>query len=544
MGALPPGRERPLADAERRQRAHLAHIRQELLAPARAIVGYADILRDEGRRLGPGGVASDLDRILTAAQTLVELVERLLDSKARSDRQAGEAVGDIQDRLRHDLRTPLNAVKGYAELLLEEPSEIGGALRDDLSKLLAESDQLLANLDVIVDFSSRDAPPAEAFDDPAGAMIANLLQTVRPLDQDGSERRGGGRILVVDDNASNRDLLLRRLSREGHAAIEAASGHAALEALSTEEADLVLLDLIMPDMNGLEVLGRLKADPRLREIPVIMISGLQDTDSVIRCIEAGAEDYLPKPFDPVLLRARIGASLERKRWRDRERHYLVRLAAEKERSEALLRNILPEPIISRLNGGELVIADRLEEVTIVFCDLVGFTEVAARTAPPQLVNHLNHLFSAFDALSRRLGIEKIKTIGDAYMAAAGLPEARSDHAEAAAELALGMLDAVAQFNSASETNYRVRIGMHTGPVVAGIIGTHKFVYDVWGDTVNVASRLEAHGSPDRIHVSEQIRRALEHRFEFESCGSVHLRGKGSMRTAFLSASTTCMKSRA
>ena len=291
----------------------------------------------------------------------------------------------------------------------------------------------------------------------------------------------------------------------------------------------------MPDMNGLEVLGRLKADPRLREIPVIMISGLQDTDSVIRCIEAGAEDYLPKPFDPVLLRARIGASLERKRWHDRERHYLVRLAAEKERSEALLRNILPEPIISRLNDGERVIADRLDEVTIVFCDLVGFTEIAARTSPPQLVNDLNHLFSAFDALTRWLEIEKIKTIGDAYMAAAGLPEARPDHAEAAAELALGMLDAVEQFNSASETSYRVRIGMHTGPVVAGIIGIHKFIYDVWGDTVNVASRLEAHGLPGRIHVSEQTRRALEHRYEFEPCGPVHIRGKGSLRTAFLSA---------
>ena len=536
MGALPSNRDgRPLTDAERRQRAHLAYIRQELLAPARAIVGYAEIIRDEGRRLRLEEVASDLDRILTAAQSLIELVERLLDGDRRSDQQTGEAGGDVQERLRHDLRTPLNAVKGYAELLLEDASENGDALRDDLGKLLTEAAQLLANLDAMVNFSGRDAPPAEDIAAPAGAMIADLLRTVRPLGRDSSEPRGGGRILVVDDNASNRDLLLRRLAREGHAAIEAASGRAALEALTTEEVDLVLLDLIMPDMNGLEVLGRLKADPRLREIPVIMISGLQDTDSVIRCIEAGAEDYLPKPFDPVLLRARIGASLERKRWHDRERHYLVRLAAEKERSEALLRNILPEPIISRLTGGERVIADQLDEVTIVFCDLVGFTEIAARTSPPQLVNNLNHLFSAFDALTRWLEIEKIKTIGDAYMAAAGLPEARPDHAEAAAELALGMLDAVEQFNSASETSYRVRIGMHTGPVVAGIIGIHKFIYDVWGDTVNVASRLEAHGLPGRIHVSEQTRRALEHRYEFEPCGPVHIRGKGSLRTAFLSA---------
>jgi adenylate cyclase len=536
VGTLPPNRDgRPLTDAERRQRAHLAYIRQEFLAPARAIVGYAEILRDEGSRLKLEHAASDLGRILTAAQSLIELVERLLDSDARSDQQASEAAGDVQERLRHDLRTPLNAVKGYAELLLEDSSENGDALREDLGKLLTESAQLLANLDIMVDLSGRDAPPTEDIDASTGAMIADLLRTVRPLSRDSSEPRAGGRILVVDDNASNRALLLRRLAREGHAAIEAASGLAALEALTTEEVDLVLLDLIMPDMNGLEVLGRLKTDPRLREIPVIMISGLQDTDSVIRCIEAGAEDYLPKPFDPVLLRARIGASLERKRWHDRERHYLARLATEKERSEALLRNILPEPIISRLNGGERVIADRLDEVTIVFCDLVGFTEIAARTSPPQLVNNLNHLFTAFDGLTRLFGIEKIKTIGDAYMAAAGLPKARPDHAEAAAELALGMLDAVEQFNSASETDYRVRIGMDTGPVVAGIIGAHRFIYDVWGDTVNVASRLEAHGSPGRIHVSEQTRRALEHRYAFESCGPVNIRGKGLMRTAFLSA---------
>jgi hypothetical protein len=161
-----------------------------------------------------------------------------------------------------------------------------------------------------------------------------------------------------------------------------------------------------------------------------MISGLQETDSVIRCIEAGAEDYLPKPFNAVLLRARISACLERKRWRDRERQYMERIELERQRHENLLRNILPGQIVTRLNNGEVVIADRIEQATILFADLVGFTAFAARVTPSVLVDNLNRIVSAFDDLCRQSGIEKIKTIGDAYMAAAGLPVPRPDHAEA------------------------------------------------------------------------------------------------------------------
>jgi class 3 adenylate cyclase len=193
--------------------------------------------------------------------------------------------------------------------------------------------------------------------------------------------------------------------------------------------------------------------------------------------------------------------------------------------------------VGRLNGGETVIADRLEEVTILFCDLVGFTEAASRTAPGRLVADLNRLFSAFDALTGALGVEKIKTIGDAYMAGAGLPEPRPDHAEAVAELALRMLEAVERLNRETGTAFQVRIGMHTGPVVAGVIGTHKFTYDVWGDTVNVASRLEGHGLPGRVHVSDEVRRAVGQRYEFEPRGAIGLRGRGQMETFFLAATT-------
>ena len=180
-----------------------------------------------------------------------------------------------------------------------------------------------------------------------------------------------------------------------------------------------------------------------------------------------------------------------------------------------------------------MIADRVDEATVLFCDLVGFTRIASRMTALELIHSLNSIFSEFDALTHTLGIEKIKTIGDAYMAVAGLPEARPDHAETAAELALGMLAALDRMNSASPTHFQVRIGMHTGTVVAGIIGTHKFIYDVWGDTVNIASRLETGSAPGRIQVSEETRAKLAHCYEFEPRGAIKLRGRGRAVAWFL-----------
>jgi class 3 adenylate cyclase/CheY-like chemotaxis protein len=522
--------------SDRQTDSRLAHVRQELLAPVNAIAGYADILRDEASRLGLPALMPDIERVLEAAEALLSLVEGLLDAGTALTRRQGESPSDFQERLLHDLRNPLNAIKGYGEMLLEDIVEVHAvSLRQDLERLLTEAARLLASLEWIVNFTCYHAATAETEAERTRLMAADPLLAIRAPDLSRAHPREIGKILVVDDNASNRDLLLRRLEREGHQVIEARSGRQALQILDTEEVDLILLDLMMPDMNGLQVLERLKSSNRLRDIPVIMISGLQETGSVIRCIEAGAEDYLPKPFDQVLLRARIHACLERKRWHDRELGYLTQLKAEKEKSDALLRSILPGQIVGRLNGGEVVIADRFDRVTILFCDLVGFTKLAARIAPGELVENLNRIFSAFDALAGSLGVEKIKTIGDAYMAAAGLPDVRPDHAEVIGELALRMLETLEELNRDTKIRFRARIGMHTGPVVAGVIGMNKFIYDVWGDTVNVASRLEACSIPGRIQVLDEMRQSLEHCYEFEPRGNISLRGKGRMTTAFLTA---------
>jgi adenylate cyclase len=524
------------AGADRARRARLANMRQELRAPVTALVGYGELLSEQAERLELVDLAPDLERILTAAQELLGLVNRLLDETAAPAQAARGDLAAIQIKIRHDLRNPLNAIKGYAELLLEELDELGGtAIRADLEALLSESESLLARIDVIVDFS-RGEDSAELACEDEGAvasMVANLVRTVKPIEARDGPPPETGRLLVVDDNASNRDLLFRRLSHDGHQVTRAESGRRALELLEVEEFDLILLDLLMPDLNGFQVLELLKADERLHDIPVVMISGLQETDSVIRCIEAGAEDYLTKPFNPVLLRARISACLERKRWRERERRYVERIELERQRYEILLRNILPGQIVTRLNNGEVVIADRVEEATILFADLVGFTAAASRVTPAVLVNNLNRIFSAFDELCRQLQIEKIKTIGDAYMAAAGVPLPRADHAEVMADFALAMLAALERVNAAAEVPFQMRIGIHTGPVVAGVIGSHRFLYDIWGNTVNLASRLESHGLPGRIHVSPQTSQLLAGRYELETRGLISLRGIGKIRTAFI-----------
>ncbi len=221
-------------------------------------------------------------------------------------------------------------------------------------------------------------------------------------------------------------------------------------------------------------------------------------------------------------------------------HFLQRLleartalAAEHDRSERLLRNILPPSVAERLKNGEEPIADRFEEVTVLFADLKGFTPLATTTPAPRLVEILNRMYREIDALAAGLGVEKIKTIGDAYMAAAGVPDPHPRHAEAAASLGLAMLEAVERVNRELGIALQLRVGLHTGPAVAGVIGTRKFAYDLWGDAVNTASRMESHGVPGRVHLSAETRARLGDEFPCEDRGEIEVKGKGPMRTYLL-----------
>jgi len=212
----------------------------------------------------------------------------------------------------------------------------------------------------------------------------------------------------------------------------------------------------------------------------------------------------------------------------------AKLELERQKSEKLLLNILPVSIAQRLKDGDKVIADHFESATVLFSDIVGFTAMSEQVTPTELVSRLNRLFSAFDDLAERHGLEKIKTIGDSYMVAGGFPELRDGHAKDVSAMALDMLEVVEQYNLEMEQSLNIRIGIHTGPAVAGVIGIKKFSYDVWGDTVNTASRMESCGMPGRIQMSEQAAGLLDDEFVIEERGTVEVKGKGcSMKTYWL-----------
>ncbi len=209
------------------------------------------------------------------------------------------------------------------------------------------------------------------------------------------------------------------------------------------------------------------------------------------------------------------------------------LAAAKEDSERLLRSVLPESIADRLKKTPGIIADSFAEATVLFADVVGFTVLAAKMSAPDLVGVLNAVFSRFDAIAAEHGVEKIKTIGDAYMVVAGVPAERADHVEVMAEVALAMRDAILAVSAEAGVPMNLRLGMHTGPVVAGVIGTHKFLYDLWGDPVNTASRMESHGVVGEVQVTEAVQDRLAERYRFEDRGVSSIKGKGEMRTFLL-----------
>jgi class 3 adenylate cyclase len=348
-------------------------------------------------------------------------------------------------------------------------------------------------------------------------------------------------VLVVDDSRTLRRILVRELNTLGLTnIIEAGNGIEAVEVVKSKTVDLMLLDMEMPELDGLGVLQALKSDEAYKQLPIIVISGADQFDKTIKCIEIGAEDYLPKPFDPILLRARIFSSLEKKRLRDLDQKRVEELNKEKEllefeqmKTEKLMLNILPKPIAERLKKGEKNISGSYPEVTILFSDLVGFTKMSSQKSAADLVKLLNDLFSRFDKRAENLGLEKIKTIGDAYMAVGGLPIPRSDHAEITADMALGMFEDLAAFNTENSAELNMRIGLNSGPVVAGVIGFTKFSYDLWGNTVNTASRMESTSLPGRIQISPATQEALHDRFVLEERELMECKGLGQIMTHFL-----------
>jgi adenylate cyclase len=369
-------------------------------------------------------------------------------------------------------------------------------------------------------------------------------------------------ILIVDDSAAQRLLLSSILRAAGYKdLLLAESARDTFECLGLEapvtdpsDVDLILMDISMPEMDGIEACYQIKANPRLQDVPIIMVTASTETEDLQLAFAAGAMDYITKPPNKVELLARVRSALELKHEMDRRKEVTLQLQesnqrleqtlasldekhrqllAEQQKSERLLLNILPKPIAERLKQEEGVIADNFSDVTVLFADIVDFTKLSARIPAADVVALLNDVFSKFDQLAEKHSLEKIKTIGDAYMVVGGLPTPRPDHAVAVAEMALDMRAALVGQVRATGGLLSVRIGIHTGPVVAEVIGTRKFIYDLWGDTVNTASRMESQGASGGIQVTDVTYERLRNHYVFERRGTVLVKGKGEMVTYLL-----------
>jgi adenylate cyclase len=331
--------------------------------------------------------------------------------------------------------------------------------------------------------------------------------------------RSVGFVLIVDDEELNRTLLRDPLEALGYEIAEAENGLDALQLVAERPPDVVLMDLMMPKMDGVQACRRLKKDACTAHIPILMITAVSERRERLTAIEAGANDFLNKPIDVQDVILRVNNAVYSKHLHDQ-------LQAEQEKCQQLLLNVLPKPIAERMKNGETNIADNFPDATVLVADLVGFTTLSAHIDPVQTVQLLNEIFSAFDLLAEKRGLEKIKTIGDRYIAAGGIPVPRPDHAEASAALALDMREEIERFNHQYNTSVRVRIGICTGPVVAGVIGRKRFAYDIWSETVNCACRLESTGKAGKIQIAESTRDRLAGKYSCEGDNRTDSRQEG------------------
>ncbi len=335
----------------------------------------------------------------------------------------------------------------------------------------------------------------------------------------------GARLLVADDNKVNRLLMARSLDLQGHRVALAENGRIALEMLRRDAYDLLLLDIEMPEMDGFEVLEHLKADLQLRDLPVIVTSSVEGVANIVRCIELGAEDYLPKPVNPVLLKARIGASLEKKRLRDQQRD--------------LVRRFATSEVAQDLAQSGFALGGKRVRGSVMFSDIRGFTSLVESQPPEETIDLLNTYYTVmFDAISSHGGVVN-QMIGDGLMAIFGAPLPLADHCAGAVGAALEMIEMIGLLNAERGAEGKppiaIGIGIATGEMVAGYTGTQqRATYTCIGDTVNLAARLEAHTKVAQraILIDEATCTALGQRAVVEALGAVPFKGKAAAVAVF------------
>ena len=514
----------------------LKNIKHDLINPINAMIGYSELILDTLDEAGDRALERDIQSIYRSSTAILTTIQELFSDKTKTGDNIDSVI--LNEDLHYSIRTPLSSIIGISELILEDTATVADLdlqdIQDSVSKINQAGKRLLRlinDLSKYSDLSNGDLMESYYTD------LYLKESSIRNFQFNTEVKIPAkiGTILIVDDESANLDIIDKILQQSNHKTFTAESGAEALKVLEKESAkiDLILLDLIMPEVNGMDLLKKLKHNNNTYHIPVIILSALDEIDTIVECISMGADDFLIKPVNRILLHARLNNALEKKYFHDKEIKYQKQIKIEQEKSDKLLLNILPESIAKRLKNGESLIADDFEDSTVLFADLAGFTKLSSTISATDVVMQLNSIFSLFDGLLIKYSLEKIKTIGDCYMLVGGLPKPDKNHADSVARMALEMLDTMEQINTKTDQSLKVRIGINSGPVAAGVIGREKFIYDLWGDTVNVASRMETFGSNSKIHVSSNTYLQLKDYYNFTKRDKINIPGKGTMQTYFL-----------
>jgi class 3 adenylate cyclase len=507
----------------------LAHLRHELRTPLNHVLGYSEMLLEDAP--DSSELVPALHQVRVEGRAVLAVVE---DSLAAV---RVETAGVDLDRFAAALAGPLHrlgdAVHRLGSVATASP---GAAVAGDAERISVAVARLRTLVESWVTAPSAVAPPVA----PAAPVVAAEKDDRRAAAPTGS---APSTILVVDDNEENRQLLARRLARQGHRVVTAVGGHEALALLQGQPVDLVLLDVMMPDLDGPAVLARLKQDPERRHIPVLMISALDETASVVRSIELGAEDYLPKPCDPVLLRARIGACLEKKRLRDQEDLHALALAewnrtleqrvqeqvAQVERLARLKRFFSPQLAELIVTGGtDDPLRTHRREITVVFLDLRGFTAFAETAEPEEVMGVLREYHEAMG----RLIVEHEGTLerftGDGMMVFFNDPVPVDNPAERAVRMSVAMRERVRELRAGWRKrghDLDLGVGIAQGYATIGAIGFEgRWDYGAIGTVTNLAARLCAEAQGGQILITSRVAAAVEELVDVEEVGALALRG--------------------
>ncbi len=487
-------------------------LRHELRTPVNHLIGYAELLLEEEGL--PSESTTQLQRIRSVARLVLELVPGIIDT----DRTPGEAAARLSAHV-----SELQAATATLSAL---PGTLPQADIDRLTTAAARLDELAHRL-------ATGEPNSASEPGVAGAPREGRLET----------------ILVVDDDAANRDVLGRRLQRLGYGVVDARDGVEALERMAAGGIDLVLLDVMMPRLDGFAVLERHHADPAIRDVPVIMISALDDMASVVRCIEAGAEDYLTKPFDPVLLKARIGACMEKKRLRDNEHALLARVEAQADELRdwnrqleqrvasqvqdverlSLMRRFLPPQLADVItSGGIESLNSHRCEVAVLFCDLRGFTPFAERAEPEDVMAVIAEMHNTVGPLVFEHGGTLAQFLGDGMMVIFNDPVPCDEPARRAVALALAMRDAAAALSQTWRRRgheLHLGVGVAAGFATCGQVGFEgRYEYAAIGTVTNLASRICGEAKGGQVLISQRVHTMLGDAVQAEHIGDLEFKG--------------------